>query len=434
MALEFLLIIVLVLINGFFAALELALVTSRKHRLRSMADEGKSAATDVLQIKEKPGHYLATVQVGITLVGHLAAAFGGQSAAPDIAEAFGQVPLLAPYANQLALLTIVLAITYLSLVFGELVPKQLALRNPEALSVALARPVKWLSRIAALPIRFLSFSADLILGLLGPQAEGGPSTSAEEIELLVQQGTAEGIFQISEGAFVRGVFDYADRKAHEVMTARPEISALEASLSPREALEQAAKSGHSRFPVYEESLDSVVGYVHLKDLIWAQDDTPLRDIARQLAYIPESLHLPQIYSLLTKQRTHMAIVLDEYGGTAGLLTLEDVLEVIVGEIDDEYQPANLEIRKLGDKAWLVAGNIQLDDLSAKLNVELPSTDAYTTCAGLIMSELGHLPKVGEQIVYQGLTFTVRSMDKLRISSILVQQAIEPAKPIGSAAG
>ncbi|MCW5876115.1 MAG: HlyC/CorC family transporter [Anaerolineales bacterium] len=423
MALEFLLILILVLINGFFAALELALVTSRRHRLQGMLDEGKAVAGEVIQVKEKPGHYLATVQVGITLVGHMAAAFGGQSAAPDVAAWLSRVPWLAPYANQLALLLIVLGITYLSLVLGELVPKQLALRNPEGLAIALVRPVKLLSRIAALPIRFLSFSADLILGLFGPQADGTPSTSAEEIELLMQQGTAEGIFQISEGAFVRGVFEYGDRKAHEVMTARLEISALDAALSPRQALEQAAKSGYSRFPVYEDSLDQIVGYVHLKDLIWAEENTSLRDIARQLAYIPESLPLPQIYSLLTKQRTHMAIVLDEHGGTAGLLTLEDVLEVIVGEIDDEYQPAHVDIRKLGDKAWLVSGGTLLDDFNTMMGVELPASDVYTTIAGLVMEQLGHLPKVGEQFSYQGFTFTVRAMDKMRIDSILVQQAI-----------
>ena len=419
---EFLLIFLLILINGFFSAMEMALVTSRRHRLRNLQKRGKKAAQDVLQVKEKPGHYLATVQVGITLVGSLASAVGGLSAAPVIAQWLAQIPLLAPYASQLALLAVVIMITYFSLVFGELVPKQLALRNPEGLALALVRPVRFLARIAALPIRFLSFSTELVVGLLGPGAERGPSTSSEEIELLMQQGTTEGIFQISEGAFVRGVFEYGDRKAHEVMTPRPEIVALDAALSPRQALDLAAKSGLSRFPVYEENLDHVIGYVHLKDLIWSEETTSLKEIARQIVIIPESSSLPGIYSLLTQRRVHMAIVLDEHGGTAGLLTLEDVLEVIVGEIDDEYHLSKQDFRQLGEGAWLVSGSMLLEELSERIGVYLRSTDAYSTCAGLILSELGHIPKIGEGIRVGNVSLSVRSMDNLRIDTVLVQKA------------
>jgi len=189
--------------------------------------------------------------------------------------------------------------------------------------------------------------------------------------------------------------------------------------SPREALDQAAKSGLSRFPVYEQSLDHVTGYVHLKDLIWAEESASLKEITRQTVLIPETSSLPDIYALLTKQRVHMAIVLDEHGGTAGLLTLEDVLEVIVGEIDDEYHFTNINIRKLGDQAWLVEGNTLLTDLNEQLGVDLRPNEAYTTIAGLVLAKLGHIPKVGESLVAKNLTFTVRSMDRLRIDRVLV---------------
>jgi putative hemolysin len=421
MPLEFLLIFALILVNGFFAATEMALVTSRRHRLRSMQSQGKRAAQDVLQVKEKPGTYLATVQIGISLVGSLASAFGGLTAQPTIAAWLANVPVLVPYADELALLLIVLFITYLSLVFGELVPKQLALRNPEGLSVTFVRPVKILSRVAALPIRFLSFSADLVLGLLGPAPKTGPSTSSEEIKQMVQQGTAEGIFQISEGAFVSGVFEYADRKAAEVMTTRTEIVALDETLSPRDALDFAARSNHSRFPVYTQDLDHIRGYLHIKDLILAEPDTNLRDITRQVMYIPESAVLPNIYKVLIQERVHMAIVLDEFGGTAGLLTIEDLLEVIVGEIDDEYEIGNLETQKLGEDSWLLAGSIQLEDLGKLIGARFEANDAYTTVAGLLMAELGHVPTVGESLKYAGLRFTVRSMDNLRIERVLVQK-------------
>ena len=418
---ELILILVLVLLNGYFAAMEMALVTSRRHRLKNLANLGKRGAKEVLHIKERPGHFLATVQVGITLLASFASAFGGAEAAPHIAQDLRSVPWLAPYADQIALVLIVLAITYLSLVLGELVPKQLALRNPEGISTALFRPVQLLGKIASLPIRLLSFSADLVAGLIGPSQARRPSTSSEEIELLIEQGTAEGIFQISEGAFVSGVFEYADRQAQDVMTARPEMAALDAALTPQDALNAAAKSGFSRFPIYERDLDNIIGYVHIKDLIWAEETSTLKDIARQIAFIPESNALPAIYKRLTQERTHMAIVLDEHGGTAGLLTLEDVLEVIVGEIDDEYHLSKGDVHQLGEQTWMVAGSTPVDELGELIGVSLQPTDAYNTTAGLVLSELGHIPQIGESLSYNGLTFTVRQMDKLRIDHVLVQK-------------
>jgi putative hemolysin len=261
----------------------------------------------------------------------------------------------------------------------------------------------------------------LVLRIFAPVATRSPSTSSEEIELLVQQGTAEGIFQISEGAFVSGVFEYGDRKAMDVMKARTEIVALEADLQPAEALNLAAKSGLSRFPIYEDNLDNIVGYVHIKDLIWAEQSTTLRDIARQILFIPETAKLPDIYKRLTQQRAHITIVLDEHGGTAGLLTLEDMLEVIVGEIDDEYHLSKGDVHKLGEQAWLVSGSTPVSELGELVGAELEPTQAYNTTAGLIMAELGHIPKVGEALSHDGLTFTVRQMDKLRIDRVLVQK-------------
>lgn len=421
MSQELLLIATLILVNGFFAAVEMALVTSRKHRLRGLQKQGKKSAQAVLQVKEKPGHYLATVQVGITLVSTLASAFGGLTAGPFLANWLRQFAWLSPYSDELALLLIVVAITYLSLVFGELVPKQLALRNPEQISIALVRPIQFLGKIAAPPIRFLSISADLIMRLLGQTSKRAPSTSSEEIELLVQQGTAEGIFQISEGAFVSGVFEFGDRKAYDVMTSRTEVVALDDALNPQEALTLAAKSNLSRFPVYERDLDNIIGYVHLKDLVWAEQDAKLKDITRQTLFIPESAPLPDIYRQLTQQRVHLAIVLDEHGGTAGLLTLEDVLEVIVGEIDDEYHLSEAELRQLGEKTWLVAGNIPLEQLGESIGANLHATEDYSTCAGLILARLGHIPTVGETTSLNGISFTVRAMDKLRIDRVLVQK-------------
>lgn len=411
----------LILINGFFAAMEMALITARRPRLKTLADAGKVGAQEVLTIKERPGNYLATVQVGISLVGTLASAVGGAEAVPVLADYLRTLPSLAPYADQVALLLIVLVITYLSLVFGELVPKQLALRNPESLSVALISPIRWMARIAALPIRILSITTDFVLRVVAPTRGKRPSTSSEEIEMLLEQGTAEGIFQLSERTFVSGVFDYGDRKAQDVMTARTELVALDSGLAPAEALEEAAQSNFSRFPVYEKDIDHIVGYVHLKDLIRAEQESTLKDIAREIIFIPAKAALPDLYKQLTQKQTHQAIVIDEHGGTAGLVTLEDVLEVIVGEIDDEYDLTESEIRQLGESSWLVDGGISFEELSEELGIPFEDSGVFTTCAGLILAELGHMPDVGEHVDYLGLRFTVRKMDHLRIERVLIQK-------------
>ncbi|MCW5873684.1 MAG: HlyC/CorC family transporter [Anaerolineales bacterium] len=423
---EIIIIFVLILVNGYFAASELALVTARKHRLQVLLDQGEAAAADVIHVKEKPGHILATVQVGISLIGSLASAYGGASISPVLAAWFAHFEWLRPYAPQLSLLLLVLAITYLTLILGELVPKQLALRNPERMAIRLYRPLRWVEKIASPLVKLLSISADAILRLL-PRDARTPSTSAEEIEQLLQQGTAEGIFLRSEEAFVSGVFDYGDRQVHDVMTTRTEIAALDAEITPKEALNQAARSGFSRFPIYESSLDNVIGYAHIKDLIWADQTTSLRDIARQVILVPESATLPDVYKRLTTERSHMAIVLDEHGGTAGLLTLEDVLEVIVGEINDEYHISRGDVSPLGKGAWLVAGATPVDELSEVVGVEIEADAAYNTAAGLVLSELGHIPHVGEMVHYKTLSFTVRQMDNLRIDQLLVQRT-KPTQP------
>ncbi|QYK50241.1 MAG: HlyC/CorC family transporter [Anaerolineales bacterium] len=418
---ELIIILTLIIVNGYFAAAELALVTSRKHRLKIISDQGDKAAADVIKVKEKPGHILATVQIGISLVGSLTSAYGGASIAPVFAQWLAKIPVLQPYAQQIALLTLVLAITYVTLIIGELVPKQLALRNPERMATLLYKPLRWLEKLASPLVKLLSISTDAMLRLL-PRATHSPSTSSEEIEQLLQQGRSEGIFQLSEEAFVSGVFEYGDRQAHDVMTSRTEVAALDASLSPKEALNQAAQWGFSRFPIYDTNLDNVIGYAHIKDLIWGDETITIRDLARQVILVPESATLPDVYKRLTTERSHMAIVLDEHGGTAGLLTLEDVLEVIVGEINDEYHISRGDISPLRKGAWLVAGTTSVDELSDVVGVEIEEDEAYNTAAGLVMSQLGRIPNVGEVVHYKTLSFTVRQMNKMRIEQLLVQRS------------
>jgi putative hemolysin len=417
-----LVIFALILLNSYFAALEMALVTSKKSRLRALEKDGQQDAKLILLVKESLGDYLATVQVGISLVASLASAFGGASSVPIISAAIKGIPGLEQYSDQIALLLVVLFITYFSLVIGELVPKQLALQNPERLSMRLIKPVLWLSTIAKLPIRILSISSDFVLRFVSPGSGSAPSTSSEEVEALLAIGSLEGVFNRSESDFVRGVFDYGDRRAKDVMTSRRDLDALDVNTGLKDALSIAAQSGFSRFPIYEDSLDNILGYVHLKDLIWAEKSAALRDLARTILFIPAMASLPDIYFQLTQSRSHQAIVLDEHGGTAGMLTLEDVLEVIVGEIDDEYTGTitPIEIRQLGPQSWLARGSVLIEDLNEYLETDIPATGVYSTAAGLVLAELGRIPIVGDSINHRGFSFTIRQMDKLRIENILIR--------------
>jgi putative hemolysin len=420
MFIDVVLIGILILVNGFFAAAEMALVTTRRTRLNMLVNAGDQRAAKVLAVQDNPGEFLAMVQIGITLVGTTAAAVGGAEAVQIISPFIASIQRLAPYAQEIALVIVVVVITYFTLVFGELVPKRLAMRNAENMSLLFTGPLGLLSRLAHLPIRVLSFSADAVLKLLGSAATQYPSTSPEEIELLVKQGTAEGVIQPVEERLISGVFDYTDRHVQDVMTPRTSIVALNVETLPSEALSIAKRSGYSRFPVYRNDLDQVVGYVHFKDITWAMGDSNLRPYTREIHFIPCGASLPKAFDVLTKTGTHMAIVLDEYGGTYGLLTLEDMLEEIVGEIEDEHSPITEQPEYPANGDWVFAGTTPITEVEELLGIDFQTQGIYTTLAGFILASLGKIPGTGEQFGKHGYIFTVKEMDRLRIASIHVR--------------
>jgi putative hemolysin len=411
---------VLILANGFFAGTEMALVTARRTRLKMLAEKGDQQATKVLGAQEKPSDFLATVQIGITLVGTAASTVGGAQIVRGLSLYVARIQGLAPYADGIALAIVILTITYFTLVFGELVPKRLALKNAENMARTLIGPLSLLSRLTYLPMRALSFSADNVLKLIGRDAPTHPSTSQEEIELLVKQGTAEGVIQPVEERLISGVFDYTDRRVQDVMTPRTSIVALNVETSPLESLRMATQCGYSRFPVYRSDLDQVVGYVHVKDIIWAMGETNLRPYTREIHFIPSGVSLPKAFDDLTKTGTHLAIVLDEYGGTHGLLTLEDMLEEIVGEIEDEHSPITEQLEYPANGDWVFAGTTLITEVEELLGIDFQSQGIYTTLAGFALASLGKIPETGEQFSKHGYTFTVKEMDRLRIASIHVR--------------
>jgi putative hemolysin len=284
---------------------------------------------------------------------------------------------------------------------------------------------EFLSRIAAWPVRFLLFSADLVLRLFGDPGPDEDSTSPEEVEFLVHRGTMQGIFLPEQARMITRIFDYADLLTRDVMTPRPEIIALEAETPIEEALQIAKESGFSRFPVYSGNIDQVLGYVHIKDLIWATPEDRLENITRQMVFIPEGASLPQAFQLLTQAGRHMGIVLDEFSGTDGVITLENLLEVIVGEIEDEHSPV-ADIPKRGKEGeWCISGGTSIAEVEELLGVNYEPGGVYTTLAGFLMAELGKIPEVGDSVIFQGYYYEIEAMERFRIQIVRIQRIEQP---------
>lgn len=414
---DILLISVLILLNGFFAAAEMALLTVRKTRLKTLAENGDRRADLALDIQDNPGDFLSTVQIGITLVGTAASAIGGVGIVRFLAPQIARFPMLTPYAEGIALTGVILLIAYCTLVFGELVPKRLALLNAEKMAITLSPPLNILSRLTYLPTRILSGSTEWALKLIGAKEQNLPSTSPEEIELLVKQGAAEGVIQSSEEKLISSIFDYTTRRLYDVMTPRTAIIAFDEKTLTPVALEVAKRIGYSRYPVYHDNIDQTIGFVHIKDLIWASESENLSQFYRPIRYIPSNSTLPGAFDLLTETGSQIAMVIDEFGGTHGLLTLEDLLEEIVGEIEDEHSPVSRSFVQESEGEWLVPGQTPILEVSDLLKVKFPSKGKYKTVAGFIMKELGFVPVEGDQLQKFGYTFIVQKRDNLRIAEV-----------------
>jgi putative hemolysin len=418
---DIIIITVLILANGFFAAAEMALLTVRKTRLKALAESGDRQASSALHIRNNPGDFLSTVQIGITLVGTAASAIGGVGIVRLITPLIARFPLLAPYAEGIALAGVIMLIAYFTLVIGELVPKRLAIQHAEKLSLSLSGPFGILSRLTYLPMKILSFSTETVLNLVDRGQPDHPSTSPEEIELIAKQGVAEGVIQSVEEQLISGVFDYTKRRLHDVMTPRTAIVAIETNTLASEALEIAKRVGYSRFPVYRDNIDHVLGYVHVKDLIWASESANLNQHCRQIHFIPGTTSLPKAFDTLAKTGSHMAIVIDEFGGTYGLLTLEDLLEEIVGEIEDEHSPVSQSFIQQSEGEWIVSGQTSIYEVGDFLKVKFYPDGRYKTLAGFMMTEL-RVPVEGDQLIRFGYLFNIRKRENLRIVEVSVKRA------------
>ncbi|MEN9216760.1 MAG: hemolysin family protein [Gloeomargarita sp. HHBFW_bins_162] len=417
------LILVLTLINGLFAMSELAIISARKTRLQQQANDGHVGAQRVLELARHPTRMLSTIQIVITLIGILIGAFGEATLGQNLQGTLTQIPMLTTYASALSTLVVAIGSTYMALIFGELVPKQVGLSYPEPIAIFMAVPLAWLSRVMAPLVAILSISAQTILTLLGIQPVQEPQVSEEEIRLLLQQGTEAGTFAESEQDLVERVFRLGDQRISALMTPRPDIVWLDLEDPPTKNQEEICHNPYSRFPVCQGDLDHVMGIVSAQDLLAQAIRHEPFDLTRLLTpplYVPENTHALKVLELLRQSGSQMALVVDEYGVIQGLVTFKDILEALIGDIpstDDEDEPAAIQRE---DGTWLVDGLLGVDKFQELFPVlELPENPSYHTVAGFIIDHLGHIPHVAEHFEWAGLRFEIVDMDGNRVDKVLI---------------
>lgn len=427
MLLEILIILLLMVANGVFAASEMAIVSARKTRLQELAERGDQNAQTALNVANAPDRFLSTVQIGITLIGILAGAFGGATLSETLAAYLNQVAALQPYSQQIAFGIVVLIVTYLSLIVGELVPKRLALNNAEKLAAAVASPMQVLTRLVSPIVSLLSCSTGLVLRLLGtdPNSVNEPLVTEEEIKVLVRQGAEAGMFETAEQDMVERVFHLGDRQAVALMTPRFDLTWLDINDPAEVNHQKMTGSRHSRFPVCQETLDQVLGVVHVSDILnrsLSGEPIDLTAILRQPLFIPESTRALKILELFKQSGTHIAFVVDEYGVIQGVVTLNDVMEVIIGDIPFADQPHEADIIRRDDGSWLLDGTLPISELKELLELDHLPGEArgnFQTLGGFMITNLGRIPRSSDHFTWDGFRFEVVDMDGNRVDKVLV---------------
>lgn len=425
--LEFGIILLLVLVNGVFSMAEMAVVSARKARLLQRAEGGDENSRAALRLADAPTRFLSTVQIGITLIGVLAGAFGGASLAEKLAVWIERIPVpfIQAQAEALAVFLIVLLISYLSLVLGELVPKRLALSNPEGIAAAMARPMSFVSRLASPLVGLLTLSTELILRLLRVKKSGDAPVTPEEITVMMEQGEQVGVFEETETDIVEAVFRLGDLRAGSLMTPRTEIDWLDVEDPLEENLRYLMDSPHTHLPVADSSLDDVLGVLRAKDLLARLQDNvavDIRSIILPVEYVPESMPAFQVLEVLRSASGNLSLVIDEFGGTVGMVTLFDVMEAMVGGISERGEPVSPEAVQREDGSWLVEGMMRIDAFKDLFNIDvLPDEDraGYQTLGGFVMAQIGAVPTTGEVFTCCGMRFEVMDMDGLRVDKVLV---------------
>lgn len=428
--LEILIVGLLILANGIFALSEMAVVTARKSRLEDWARKGNRRAATALDLARNPSDFLSAVQVGITLIGILAGAFGGRTIAGHLNQYFSTIVVVQPYSEAIALSIVVLTITFFTLVIGELAPKRLAMRHPEMLAAIVAFPLRFFSKLAAPIVYLLSLSTDAVCRLFGKQTSEEPPVTEEEIKTLVQKGTEAGVFEESEQDMVEAVFRLGDKSARSLMTPRTQICWLDLADSIEDIRKKIIEEGHSRFPVADGSLDNVVGIVQAKSLLTASlagKPIHLKSMIQEPLFVPRSLSALELLESFKTSNKHLGLVVDEYGGIEGLLTHHDILEAIAGDIPFGEAPADPKAVRREDGSWLLDGMLTVDEFKEIFNLDIlpgEKRDAYQTLGGFIFTQMGRVPMISESFQWDGIRFEIVDMDGKRIDKVLVTVLVD----------
>lgn len=424
---EILVILVLILVNGFFSMSEIAIVSARKTRLEQRADDGDKGAARALELSNATSKFLSSVQIGITLIALFTGALGGATLAGRLAKVLSNIPWLAGSAETISLIIVVLITTYVSLVIGELIPKKIALNDPEKIALNVSGVMHFVSKITAPLTKLLSASTDLGIRVLGVKPSDEPAITEEEIKVLIDQGTQIGVFGEAEQDMVEGIFRLNDRSINAIMTPRTEIVWLDANDDIDETLKIVLESPYSRFPVSRGSLDNVLGVLKSKTLmenLLSKKTFNITDLLEKPLFIPENTPAMRVLEIEREHSVHEALVIDEYGGVLGFVTLFDVLEAIIGELPSRDQQTEPEIVQRADGSYLIDGLLPIDEFKELLDLDLLFEEdkvGFQTAGGFVLNHIGAIPKSGEFFVWGDHRFEVIDMDGHRIDKILVSR-------------
>lgn len=435
--LQIVLLFVLILVNAFFAMSEIAIISLNDSKIEKMAENGHKKAKQIMRLTENSSSFLSTIQIGVTLAGFLTSASASQVFAQRLTDAVSPIlpdgiPVSLVHSISVVLITLIMS--YFSLVFGELAPKRIAMQIPEKISFLAVGPLLFVAKITKPAVKLLSFSTNLVVRIFGFDPNSDEETvTEEEIRMMVDVGQEKGVIEDTQKEMIDNIFEFDDIDVSDIMTHRTDMYAVEANDSLQHVIDLSVERGYSRIPVYDDDPDNIIGIAYIKDLIQyigkSLPENGLRSIMRKACYVPESKKCGKLFKEMGESHVQMAIVVDEYGGTAGLVTLEDLLEAIVGNIQDEYDNESEEISRIDDATFTIDGTTDIEEVGDLINVTFPDGD-YDTLGGYIISRLGFLPADGEMnnLEFENFRFTVLSVEDRRIGKVKVEILPSAAKP------
>lgn len=421
---QLLLVAILTLINAFFASAEMAIVSVNKHKLKLLANDGNKKAQLLLNFTEDPSKLLATIQVGITLAGFFSSASAATGISTHLSKILKSINI--PYSDQISLIGITIILSYITLVFGELYPKRIALRNAESLAMFSVKPIMIVSTIASPFVKFLSLSTNFLVKITGIEKNAvEDSVSREELRSFVEVGQEQGVINETEMDMINSIIEFDDKMAKEIMTPSTETFSIDINIPIKEFINKLLEEQYSRIPVYSKEIDNIIGIVYLKDIFEAAyhygfDKIDLRKIMRKPYFVPETKNIDVLFKELQDSKQHMSILVDEYGGFSGIVTIEDIIEEVMGNIDDEFDIENHYFSKIDNNTFIVDGLLSLVDLNNYLDINIKS-DISDTVGGFLINEIGEIPKPNEDITieYNNVIFKVEEVDEKRIKKIRI---------------